>query len=348
MLTRLIFKIEHGSDRSFHLLVVCLLIFGGVYSIFLGNKIRFYPDECDYIDLTRYLVSTGRYTLDGEQPTAYRSPGFPVFLSVTAIFGGDILSFRLLNFFALSVVMWCVYKILMEQSTSLAACIGSLMVFGYPLAFYTAGSFYPQTLAAALFLLALFFLTRKRKKNRDYFWGGLSLGILILTVPSTVFILFLLVIWMLNNPYNRDFKGFIISLFPIFLLIGFWTARNYQVFHSFFFVLSNSGEMLLMGNSENTTPNAGPSVDIDQYRFNASTLNEIERNKYFQTQALEYMLSHKTRTIRLYFMKVINYFNFSNNLKTKGVTTSWKEWGLLLTYIPLLLIFVIFLMMRIL
>jgi hypothetical protein len=154
MLTRWVSMIEQRSDRLLYLLVALLLILGCAYAFYLGSEIRFYPDECEYSDLAHYLVTTGMYTLDGKQPTAYRPPGYPLYLASLAFMGGGIVHFRLLNFLALAVVMCGVYKILKEQSTPLAAILGALMVIGYPLAFYTAGTLYPQTLAAGSFMLS--------------------------------------------------------------------------------------------------------------------------------------------------------------------------------------------------
>jgi hypothetical protein len=341
MLAKLVSLIERKSDLFLYLLVALLLILGSAYAVYLGNSVRFYPDECHYSDLAQYLVATGMYTLDGEQPTAYRPPGYPVFLAAMVFLGGKVVYFRFLNFLALAVVVFCVYKILKEQSTPLAASLGALLVIGYPLAFYTAGALYPQTLAAALFLLTLYFFTRRAMKNWDYFLSGLFLSCLILTVPTFTFVLVVFAVWLILAPPNRSLKGWVIVLIPVVLLIGGWTVRNYLVFDTFVFVSTNAGENLLVGNSENTTPNAGRTVDITRYRAEAELLGEVERDQYYRTKALEYMLGHKAHTVRLYFLKVLNYFNYRNDLKTNDTTSTTKNLVLMLTYGPLLLLLIL-------
>jgi 4-amino-4-deoxy-L-arabinose transferase-like glycosyltransferase len=299
MLAKLASWIERKSDLFLYFLVALLLILGSAYAVYLGNTVRFYPDECDYIDLAQNLVGTGIYTLDGKQPTAYRPPGYPLYLAIGAFFGGEIVHFRLLNFLALAVVVCCVYKILKEHSTPLAASLGALWVIGYPLAFYTAGTLYPQTLAAALFLLTLYFFTRRAMKSLDYILSGLFLGCLILTVPSFAFILVVLPVWLLLVSPKRLLKGWVIVFIPILLLLGVWMVRNYLVFNTFVFVSTNAGENLLVGNSENTTANAGRIADITRYKAEGQPLGEVERDRYYRTQALEFMLAHKTHTVRL-------------------------------------------------
>lgn len=341
MAARLVSIIERKSDRFLYLLVALLLILGAAYAVYLGNSIRFYPDECDYIDLAHNLVTTGLYTLDGKQPTASRPPGYPVYLAAVAFSGENYVFFRLLNFIAFAVVVCCAYKILKEQSTPLAACLGALLVVGYPLAFYTAGTLYPQTLAAALFLLTLYFFTRRAMKSLDYFLSGLFLGCLILTIPSFAFVLVVFAVWRLLIPPRRPSKGWVIGLIPVLVLLGGWTVRNYLVFNTFVFVSTNAGEMLLVGNSEYTTSNAGLAVDITRYKAEAQPLGEIEADHYYRTKAIEYILAHKAQTIRLYFLKLLNYFNYRNDLKTKGIMSNTIELVLLLTYGPLLLLLIL-------
>src|SRR3972149_5781249 len=299
MLAKLISLIERKSDLFLYFLVALLLIFGLAYAVNLGNTMRFYPDEGDYSDLAQNLVATGRYTLDGRQLTASRPPGYPVYLAALAYLGGKVVHFRLLNFLALAIVIWCVYKILKEQSTPFAASLGSLLVIGYPLAFYTAGTLYPQTLAAALFLLALYFFTRRAMKSLDYFLSGLFLCCLILTIPSFAFVLVGVAVWLRLVPPHRSAKGWVIVFIPVIFLLGGWTVRNYLVFDTFVFVSTNAGENLLIGNSENTTPNAGRTANISRYMAEAEPLGEVERDHYYQTKDLEFMLAHKAHTVRL-------------------------------------------------
>jgi 4-amino-4-deoxy-L-arabinose transferase-like glycosyltransferase len=274
-------------------------------------------------------------------PTAYRPPGYPVYLAALALLGGNIVDFRLLNFLALAVVLCCVYLILKQRSTPLAASLGALLVIGYPLAFYTAGTLYPQTLATALFLLTLYFFTRPAIKSLDYLLGGLFLGCLIVTVPSFAFVLVVFAIWLLRVPANRPLRGWVIMLIPILLLLGGWTVRNYLVFNTLIIVSTNSGENLLVGNSEHTTPNAGYTVDISRYRAEGDLLGEVERDRYYRTKALEFMLAHKAHTVRLYFQKVLNYFNYRNDLQTHSETSTMKNLALTLTYGPLLLLMIL-------
>ena len=152
--------IETHQRRILWLLVLGVLIAGGVYTAILGDTLRFLPDEADYVQLADSLASQGRYTLDGVAPSAFRAPGYPVLLSAIRILGGGIPAQRYANFLLLAASLALVYKILRTQAPSLGPLSGALLVIAYPVLFFTAGTLYPQTLAAFLLLLCIYWLLR--------------------------------------------------------------------------------------------------------------------------------------------------------------------------------------------
>ena len=80
---------------------------------------------------------------------------------------------------------------------------------------------------------------------------------------------------------------------------------------------TNSGNVLLLGNSENTTRNSGIRVDISDYKSRARSLNEIDRNRFFTERAIENILSDPSRSATLYIGKFLNWFNVDPNLATR-------------------------------
>jgi 4-amino-4-deoxy-L-arabinose transferase-like glycosyltransferase len=204
--------------------------------------------------------------------------------------------------------------------------------------FYTAGTIYPQTLALFLFLLVIAMFTRREIQDRHYLAGGLLLGFLILTVPTFAFTLFVFLGWFLVQPRLRRPLGICLAAGGALLIVGLWTVRNTIAFSTFFFVSSNSGENLLLGNSENTRPNAGTNVDISAYYEQTLGMDEIERDAFYRAQAVEYIGEHPARAARLYGLKVLNYFNFRNELITRSEGSALRDLLVLFTYGPLLLV----------
>ena len=317
-----------------------LLLAGLVYSIWLGETLRYLPDEEEYVNLANNLAQSGTYSLEGKL-TAYRPPGYAAVLGMVSLLGGGIYHFRFLNFLLLAGSLLLACRILSRQGYSLGATLGGLLVVAYPVLFYTAGTLYPQTLAGFLFLLVLEIYTRPCLRTFHHFVGGALLGLLVLTVPTFFFAFFVLAAWIWLFRRAQIKKFLILSLGVMLLILGFWTIRNYTIFNTFFFVSTNSGENLLVGNSENTTPNAGTTVDISKYLSGASGLDEVERDRYFRQQALEFISNNPGDAVRLYLLKVLNYFNYRNELVTQAEATPGKDLLMLVTYGPLLLIFLL-------
>ena len=85
-----------------YLLLIIYFFAGVVYSISLGNNLRF-PDEFVYYTLAGNLADTFQYSLDGKSLTASNPPGYPFFLALLRFFGCNIILLRITNFILLSL-----------------------------------------------------------------------------------------------------------------------------------------------------------------------------------------------------------------------------------------------------
>lgn len=339
--SRLVSFVERKNNIILATLISTVVLSGMLYSFSLGDNLP-WPDEKDYFKLASNIISTHQYSLDGVHPTAYRPPGYPLILSLFVFLGADIVHLRILNFIALGLCMYLLHKILKDRCSPFAATIGALLVVCYPVLYYTAGALLSETIGALLFLLIILLLTRTTKSYRVYFLSGLLFGYLILTIPIFVLILFGFVLWSYFCKISIDAKGISMTVVVAFLLVSIWCIRNYAVFNSFVFVSSNGGENLLLGNSENTTPNSGSNEDIiSKYVAEASQFNlqEVEQDRYYRAKAIEFALNHKIYTLKLYAQKFLNYFNYRNKLATEEQASSVKDFVMLITYGPLLLLF---------
>jgi hypothetical protein len=324
--------LERNKYRIVSFLVVAVFLAGLFYSNYLGEDLRYLPDEAEYVTLAHHLSEEELYSIDGEQPTAYRPPGYPALLSLVSMLGGGILHFRFLNFLLLGGCVFFTGWILFRQGFSLAGVFGSLFVIAYLVLFYTAGTLYPQTLAAFLFLIVLKIYTQDQIRPLCHVLGGGIFGFLVLTVPTFFYAFFVIGAWVWLYKRSQLVMYATLSFTAMLLVIGAWTARNYSTFDAFFFVSTNSGENLLVGNSENTTPNAGTTVDLSAYLPGAIGLNEVDRDRYLRNQALEYITSHPIESGRLYLLKVLNYFNYRNELVTQNEQSSIRDLFMLVSY----------------
>ena len=320
-------------------LVITLYVLAGViYSFYLGSNLRYLPDELDYFTLASNLAFKGQYSLDGSQPTAYRPPGYPLFLAPLRLSGLNVIGLRMVNFFVLGLCIFILYKILQERFSSPAGLIAALLAALYPVVFYTAGTLYPQTLASLLLILTLYLYTSEPAQNWKILLAGLLAGWLILTVPTFIFLLLVLAIWSWIYQRERITARIFLLLVPAVLVVGAWSLRNFAVFNTFVFVSTNSGENLLLGNSENTTPNGGRTIDFSSYERQVAGLNEVQRDQYYRDQAISYIETHKLASLKMYFLKLLNFFNYHNELATNSEASTTSDILLLVTFGPLLLL----------
>ncbi|MHC4159170.1 MAG: glycosyltransferase family 39 protein [Planctomycetota bacterium] len=333
--------IEQKNNSILTVLISAVILSGIVYSVSLGNNLR-YADEHNYYKLATNIAASCQYSFDCKQPTAYRPPGYPLILSLFVLIGANIVHLRILNFVALGLCIYLLHKILKTQCSLFAATVGAVLIVCYPVLFYTAGTLYPQTVASLLFLLVVFLLMQNVKSYRTFLLSGLLFGYLILTIPVFVFILLMFAVWFyFFGKSSIKVKGISATIVTALLVVSVWCARNYAVFNTFVFVSSNSGYMLLVGNSENTTLNAGPTVNISEYEQEADQLklNQVQQDAYYRSKAIDWILGHRMKALKLYSLKFLNHFNYRNELATKTETSSLKDFIMLVTYGPLLLLF---------
>jgi hypothetical protein len=321
-------------------LIVIILVAGIFYSINLGNELRFHDEQAYYL-LATNLVSHHLYSFDGQRSSLYRPPGYPLFLALFVFMGCDIVSLRILNFVALGICIILIYHILKKFISPRAGLIGAFLVVCYPVLFYAAGTLYPQIIAACVFLLVIYLMIFKPAWKWSFLLSGLLFGWLVLAVPTFLYALALLLIWAWATGGFRLLKKYLITALLACLVVSLWTIRNYTIAHHFVPVSTNSGFMLLLGNCENTTPNAGPNADITQYRNEAMRLDlsEYQEDLYYRSKAFEWIRNHKAEALKLYLLKTLNHFNYWNDLYTKSEGSAAKETIMLFTFGPLLLLF---------
>jgi hypothetical protein len=314
---------------------VLFLCGGTVYSISLGNQLR-YPDELQYVTIAQNLVQSRIYSLDGISPTAYRPPIYPFSLALIQMAGGGIFAFRMFNFVLLAATAWLVNEELSRRAPPLTGFLASFLLLGYPVAFYTAGTIYPQILQLTLMTVLIIYGTRPTLRTTDSVILGVLSGLCFLTVPSTVLLIFIMNIYWIAT--HKNISSTLLPPLIFILLVSAWAWRSTTAMGQFVLVSTNSGVNLLLGNSKYTTPNAGTNVDLSEYAEKASTLIEVERDHYYRNMAVQYILDNPANTLTLFFSKSLNYFNYRNDLAVQTESSTAKDLLMAFTYYPLLLL----------
>jgi 4-amino-4-deoxy-L-arabinose transferase-like glycosyltransferase len=165
----------------------------------------------------------------------------------------------------------------------------------------------------------------------------LAVPIFILTLPIVA--LFMLLDSTSSKLVGKLIRPFVFCLIAAVVVLC-WTARNYYVFNKFIPIATNSGFNLFVGNSENAGFNTGTAIDWKEHELHIQqqNLNEYDKDLYFRDQATEWVKTNPSSAIKLYFGKVLNYFNYTNKLFVEEQGSKVKDIVMFLSYMPLLLI----------
>jgi hypothetical protein len=324
------------------------LLLIGLVTLFLnlkaGDLIR-YQDEFDYEQIARSILhrhEVGDYT---GQLVMGRPPGYPAAIALVYSLAERPLAAKLENtlFLLLAVVA---LVMLTRRIEPLAGALVPYLVLAYPLLIYAATVLYPQIASCLLITIIVMLVTREQFTVRDGVLAGLLYGGLILAVPSFILLLPLIaattVIARANGRWRIRWAAvkpaIVLGCFAAILVVP-WTARNYLEFHVFVPISTNSGTNLFIGNSPVTTANSGRTTDvIPLCPAMHDNMTEYDIDAAMHRCAVDWISQHPGAAATLYVGKLINYFNYRNDIATPSEGAQWREWLVFATYYPMLLI----------
>jgi hypothetical protein len=324
--------------------LLCLVL-GCGFAVKAGSALP-YPDEQEYFKLATNVARHGAYSYDGIHPTAYRPPGYPLFLSVLRATGLGVVGLRAVGALVLALSILLLYVLLRRiygpRVTVLTCCVTAV----YPLLLYTSTRLYPQALSLALLLGGLIAghnaLLAPSNRGR-LLWAtlaGLLVGAQLLTVPPVGVLL--LAIALVVTVVRRSGVLIVALAIGVLLPLG-WAVRNYEAMHAIVPISTNTGLNLLIGNSEHTTPSSGLQADVSRYMryVKSHHLGEVQANTYYLHAAERWVGHHPLREAILYAGKVAYDFAPINQLHTAGEASSGTAIVSAVTYLPFLALFVL-------
>ncbi len=316
-----------------------LFCFALVFSLISGDSLR-YLDEGDYDQLARSLVHRHTFAFADGVPTAFRPPAYPAVIAAAYVFAERPLAAKIENA-VLLVLAALALSVAAKRIYAKAGSITPYLVLGYPLLIYAASVLYPQILGCLLLTTAVVLISGEKLSWKSAAIAGFSYGILILAIPYFLLTLPVLAGYILiRRDLHRVIRvrSFILFACAAGLVVTPWTLRNYLEFHSLIPISPTGGLNLFLGNSPVTTPNGGVgTIDANSLckRVRAD-MSVIERDRAIGQCALDWIAENPRAAGELYARKVINYFNFRNEIATKNAASAWTDWILFATYYPLL------------
>ena len=81
-------------------------------------------------------------------------------------------------------------------------------------------------------------------------------------------------------------------------------------------------------------------MDISHYQNQTQEMSEVQKDKHYRKAAVSWILTNPSAAATLYVRKVLNYFNFRNELHVASEQSRLKDIVLFLSYYTLLFIVV--------
>jgi hypothetical protein len=331
LLTRLL---AERSRAVILAVLVAQLVIGIGYSLYLGETLVFW-DEREYAAIAQSLVDEGRFVFNNDR--AFRPPLFPGLVAVGLGLGLPVQALRVGNFLFLLGATWLLARAVSRAHGPAAGAVAALWTLAYPVLLYVAGTLYPQMLGGFLLLATInLMLDAEPRQHRRLALAGLAFGALVLTIPTFLPSLALLLGWLVVRFRRAFVAPCLIVCVCASTLVGSWTLRNWIVLEAFVPVATNSGINLLLGNSENATAGAGVTTDIRSHLERGESLAEVDRDRYYRDAALTWVRANPGRAFRLYLEKLAHFFAPAEDLATKGAGGGWRMLLLGCTYVVLL------------
>jgi len=338
IINSIIQQVQRHNENIFRFTVLFFLITGFIYSYWKGCNLNF-PDERQYYAIAVNLASGAGFSLDGIGPTALFPPIYPIFMAICIKAGASIPMLRFANFIFLACSLGVTRSILRHQRAEAGLGISAILMAGYCVIFYTAGTLYPQTLFTLVLLLLLRVTLEKNRSITSTVAFGVLCGLLMLIHSTGVFIPPIVGLWIIFSSQDRKKAVWKVTASALVALacISIWATRNYKVFNRFIPLTTHGGDTLYIGNNPHTSLSAWYDYINDDYYQEASSLPETEQNPYYLKKTMEFWTTQPATAVKLYLRKLAEYFNYYNNLFINSEFGAAQKIIMFITYYPLLI-----------
>jgi 4-amino-4-deoxy-L-arabinose transferase-like glycosyltransferase len=200
------------------------------------------PDAINYTKMAEQLVEEGIYGYNSENPNAYVTPGYPVFLALSYKLSKQLhvnpwalvrYIQVLLSLHILCLIVYITYKLSNSYIPALtAAAVGAV----YPPFIWANGAILTEVLCTFFLLgyVAWLIYHGEQRKKAHAFIAGILLGLTVLVRPEFFPIIFIVhaVYWFQKHRRSAA-VSFAYSLLGVVLVLLPWWIRNYITLDEF-------------------------------------------------------------------------------------------------------------------
>jgi len=288
-------------NRHEQIFIFLILLIGLVIRFFLIFTVAepIDRDAKEYYDIAQNLVAGNGFSIDGIEPTARRSPGYPFFLAILiAVCGAAPQVLYVVQALINLLTIYFVFLALKYVDVKSHFRLLVILIFSLSTSFIYINVLYAEILTMFVVALILFISlwpTLRARSGLQSLLIGFAVGGLIYLRPTFLYLpVFMLAGIVILKLFNRRFpvRNFIIITGIALLTLAPWTIRNYIVFHKFIPLVSAGGGELWGANFEITDRAVWNSVsDIQKYE-GQRTANHALQNRLTNEYRLKYNLEN--------------------------------------------------------
>jgi 4-amino-4-deoxy-L-arabinose transferase-like glycosyltransferase len=291
------------------------------------------PDAVDYDTIGWNLAQGNGFTNQAGEPTAFRAPGYPLFLAGVYYLAGHNPDWvrwvqALLGAGICILVCLTARRLYDDGSAKLAGAICAL----YPPLIIPSSAILSEILFMFCLGLAVYGVVSKRGPMWR-FASGLNLGMALMTRSVLVFFIPFLIGWFFMARERRAIVS-TLALLGGMLLVGLpWTARNYAQFGAFIPLTTSGGQMLFCCYVLPPQGFGYDSIGLAGEEY-AQLADEPSRSQYLSLKTLEHIKQNPLAVAKLTVIKALFLlYPFDGYWHAVSLGSKYNIfWGILLAF----------------
>ncbi len=253
------------------ILIILLVVALGTRLFYIVNspELKLSHDEIGYHEMTRRFLEKGFLGYYSEEPSAYVTPGYPLFLAAVYSFAGllhtgPLTTVRIIQGIISIGSVFLVYLIARKGAGPAAGFLAAVLAVIYPSSFMANNRILTEVLYTFTLLgYILSLITAFERQALAYHaLSGALLAVAVLVRPAAAS--FLVVPYIVQFILRRNFRvviGLLAAVTAFCLVMSPWWVRNYLLFDKFIMFATQSGDPILRGTDPyDRYDRIGPSV----------------------------------------------------------------------------------------
>jgi hypothetical protein len=279
-------------------------------------------DAAGYIQLANALFQSGSYHFADGKATAFRMPGYPLFLLISAVPWPSPVGAQLIQIVIDIVTILLTYQFafLLGKQARVGVAAAILVAF-HPLLVLSSITLLPETLAMGIITGSALLILQSPPSR----WVTVALGLLLslgIYLKPTLFAVavIFLVLFGLKSIINRQPPSLAVGwlLAPLIVMVTLtpWAVRNWMIMQAFIPLTTSNGSNLYGGN--NAQANGGYVSDKP---YVLPGMSEVASNRILTERAWAWIQTNPTRFLQLLPAKAARFL-WPLSLGTSGTVAA--------------------------